>query len=69
MFIVEFKNSGSPFYLLGGTQGDPPRTLIKSSAKRYKTEAAAKAAITRAARQAPIRKIETWDYEIIFVND
>lgn len=66
MFIVEFKNGGTnPFWLTGGNQGDPPRTVIKKYAKKYKTESAAKAALTRAIKRTPSRNIETWEVEIL----
>ena len=65
MFIVEFKNGGSPCWLIDGNQGDPPRTVVKKNAKKYKTESAARAALTRAIKRTPTRNIETWEVEIL----
>ena len=58
MFIVEFENGTSLYWLTGGNIGDPPRTLIKSSAKKYKTQAALAAALTRAIKRNPSRQLE-----------
>jgi len=37
-------------------QGDPGRTCVEATAVRYKTEAAAKAALTRARRYSPFKQ-------------
>lgn len=58
MFIVEFKNGTSKYWLISGNVGDPPRTVVRENAKRYKTEAAAKAALTRAIKRNPSRQLE-----------
>jgi len=58
MFIVEFENGTSLYWLIGGDIGDPPRTLIRKNAKQYKTESAAKAALTRAIKRNPSRQLE-----------
>ena len=55
-YAVEFPNSvGGRCFLMRGTSGDPPRTYSEAHAARYKTEPAAKAAITRALKTCPIR--------------
>jgi len=42
-------------FLATWNHGDPPRTFTPECARRYKTEAAAKAAITRALKTCPIK--------------
>lgn len=37
-------------------QGDPGRTCVEATAVRYKTESAAKAALTRARRYSPFKQ-------------
>lgn len=50
-FIIEIQKG---CWLAKGT-GDPPRTLVKKSAASYKTEAQAKAQLTRIRREYPRR--------------
>lgn len=42
-------------------EGDPGRTCVESSAKRFKTVAAAKAALTRARRYSPFKEARIYD--------
>ncbi len=44
-------------------QGDPGRTCVESSARRFKTEASAKAALTRARRYSPFKKARIYQFE------
>lgn len=39
-------------------EGDPGRTIVEDNAQRYKTEGAAKAALTRARKRHTFRKIK-----------
>jgi hypothetical protein len=38
MYIIKFFNGGKPYWLTGGSGGDPARTLCAGSAKKFKTE-------------------------------
>jgi hypothetical protein len=38
MYIIKFFNGGKPYWLTGGSGGDPARTLCKNSAKKFRTE-------------------------------
>ena len=51
-FIVEIQ----PGCWLADLEGDPGRTLVKENAKHYRTEPAAKAALTRARKFRPLKK-------------
>jgi len=55
-YAVEMRDTqGRPVYLTRGF-GDPPRTYLIQFANRYKTEATARAAITRAEKTTPFKK-------------
>ncbi len=55
VYIVECISKGQSWWL-ADWEGDPGRTLVIENAKVYKTEASAKAAITRAINRNPTRK-------------
>ena len=38
MYIIKFFNGGKPYWLTGGSGGDPARTLCENSAKKFRTE-------------------------------
>lgn len=44
-------------------QGDPGRTCVESSARRFLTESAAKAALTRARRYSPFKLARIYQFE------
>jgi hypothetical protein len=55
-FIVEFPNGGEAFWLAPWS-GDPGRTLVRSSAKRYGSEAMAQKALQKAISSNPHRHL------------
>lgn len=44
-------------------QGDPGRTCVESSARRFLTESAAKSALTRARRYSPFKLARIYQFE------
>jgi hypothetical protein len=55
-YVIEMRDTqGRPVYLTRGF-GDPPRTYLPEFANRYKTEASARSAITRAKKTTPFKE-------------
>jgi hypothetical protein len=56
MYIVEFKNGGSPSWL-ADWEGDPGRTLVRDSAKTFNTHKLAMQALKKAINENPHRNL------------
>jgi|GEM_PF-2304191 len=55
-FLAMFENGNYPFYL-AIWEGDPGRTLLKSNAKQFRTQALAEKAIKKAMKDYPHRNL------------
>ena len=57
MYIVEFENGINPWWL-APWNGDPGRTVVKSNAKKFKTEQSAKVAMNKAIKKYTFKNLE-----------
>lgn len=55
LFAVAMPDTRGAFCYLTTGDGDPPRTYTPEHANRYKSERAAKAAMTRARKKTPLK--------------
>lgn len=58
MYIIRCENGGQPWWLNPFEGGDPGRTCVESSAKRYTTRECAQRALNKTVKNFPERKLE-----------